>query len=562
MQLSLYTQLSPTAAGPQEKTGAVYTRPWVVDLVLDLAGYQSTKDLTSAVAIEPAAGGGAFLRAMIRRLLESWRLYQHPVSALAGSIRAYEVNPATAARLGEVAREELTAGGIADHDAAALTSDWVINADYLLTPPVHSGADFVIGNPPYIRYDDVPDELLAAYKAMYSTMRGRADIYVAFIQAALTQLAGCGVCAFICADRWMLNAYGADLRRFVTAGFGIEAVIEMHNAPAFEDDVSAYPAIVVIRRAPQGEAIVASAGAEAGPVDGQRLADLLRDVASGERDSRSLPGFRASTTKVWFTGEDPWPRVDPERLALLQRLETRFQPIEDEATGTKISIGVATGADDVFITTDSAAVEPDRLLPLAMAGDTATGSLRWSGHYLINPWGANGLVGLSHYPRLAAYFVQHSLALKRRNIASRNPRSWYRTIDRVAEGLLERPKLYFPDLKLTINPVLDQGKTYPHHNLYVLTSTGWDLEVLGGLLLSRVAQFFIECYCVRMRGGTLRFQAQYLRRIRVPSPHSIPHDAAESLRSAFRARNVEQATATAFQLYGIEGIPTEVADGT
>ena len=34
--------------------------------------------------------------------------------------------------------------------------------------------------------------------------------------------------------------------------------------------------------------------------------------------------------------------------------------------------------------------------------------------------------------------------------------------------------------------------------------------------MSSVGQFFVESYGVRMRGGYLRFQAQYLRRIRVP----------------------------------------------
>jgi hypothetical protein len=33
--------------------------------------------------------------------------------------------------------------------------------------------------------------------------------------------------------------------------------------------------------------------------------------------------------------------VSPERLALLKRLEAAFPPMEDPATGTKVSIGVA-----------------------------------------------------------------------------------------------------------------------------------------------------------------------------------------------------------------------------
>jgi len=562
MQLSLYEQLTENTASPQEKTGAVYTRPWVVELILDLAGYRFTEDLVSTIAVEPAAGRGAFLLPMIRRLLDSWRLHEQPISALADCLRAYEVNPATAAELTHTVEAELVAAGLADQDAARLAATWVINADFLLAPHSHAGADFVVGNPPYIRYDDLPEGLLATYKTMYSTMKGRADIYIAFFQAALSQLAEQGVCAFICADRWMLNAYGAELRRFITRSFGVEAVIEMHNAPAFEDDVSAYPAIVVVRRAVQGTTIVASVGEQAGPIEGMHLADFLGEVASGTRERHALPGFRATTTDAWFTGDNPWPCVSPERLALLQRLEAHFLPLKDNTTGTKISIGVATGADDVFITTDPAVVEPERLLPLAMASDTKNGHLAWSGHYLIDPWEKDGLVNLDHYPKLAAYFTKHRAALTKRNVASRNPRGWYRTIDRVTHALLRQPKLYFPDMKLTIHPILDEGKTYPHHNLYVLTSTGWDLEVLGGLLLSRVAQFFIECYCVRMRGGTLRFQAQYLRRIRVPSPEAIPADATDGLRAAFRNRDVAQATAIAFRLYSIDELPLEAVHGS
>ena len=101
------------------------------------------------------------------------------------------------------------------------------------------------------------------------------------------------------------------------------------------------------------------------------------------------------------------------------------------------------------------------------------------------------------------------------------------------------------------NPTLDRGETYPHHNLYFLTSKRWDLEVLGGLLLSRVAQLFIEAYCVKMRGGTLRFQAQYLRRIRVPDPSSLSDETTDRLREAFRSRDAEEATRAALDAYGI-----------
>jgi adenine-specific DNA-methyltransferase len=142
-----------------------------------------------------------------------------------------------------------------------------------------------------------------------------------------------------------------------------------------------------------------------------------------------------------------------------------------------------------------------------------------------------------------------------RNVAGRRPDQWYRTIDRVDHVLTGRAKLLFPDIKAAIHPVLDDGKLYPHHNLYWVASDGWPIEVLGGLLLSRVAQMFIEAYAVKMRGGFLRFQAQYLRRIRVPYLGSMKADVGASLARAFQDRDVELATAAAAEAYQIREIP-------
>jgi hypothetical protein len=216
-----------------------------------------------------------------------------------------------------------------------------------------------------------------------------------------------------------------------------------------------------------------------------------------------------------------------------------------------VSIGVATGADDVYVTKDPDVAEPDRILPLAMRRDLMSGRFEWQGNYLVNPWAEDGsLVSLDDYPRMAAYLSQHP-AIRDRFVAKKAPASWYRTIDKVHADLTAKPKVLLQDMKAHIHPVLEPGGHYPHHNLYYVVSGTWDLEVLGGLLLSRVAQAFIEAYCVRMRGGTLRFEAQYLKRIRVPNPAAMDDATCEALRAAFRARNVEAATNAAAVAYGI-----------
>jgi hypothetical protein len=241
---------------------------------------------------------------------------------------------------------------------------------------------------------------------------------------------------------------------------------------------------------------------------------------------------------------------------MLEDLSERFGLLEDKGTGTRVGIGIATGADKVFITDNVHLVEPDRLLPMAMTRNTTSGDLDWRGTFLVNPWTAQGeLVDLAGYPRLAAYFRQHSDVLRKRYIAVKQPDRWYKTIDKVDHQLTRRPKLLFPDMKLTIHPVLDEGGLYPHHNLYFIVSDVWDLRVLGGLLLSKVAEAFVEAYAVKMRGGTLRFQAQYLRKIRVPDPADISEADRLALAEAFDKRDVQEATRAALRVYGITELP-------
>jgi adenine-specific DNA-methyltransferase len=531
---------------PRE-AGVVYTRSWMVELVLDLAGYLPHRPLAELVALEPSAGDGAFLSAMVRRLVESCELHGTPLMQAEGALQAFELDPAAAERAMEVVRETLVDLKVPSATAAKLARQWIKVGDFLEASLSFPIADFVIGNPPYIRLEEIPTSKAAFYRSGFSAMRGRADIYVAFYQAALLQLKWGGVCAYICADRWMLNDYGSALREFITTeGYSVRHVIESHDVPAFETEVSAYPAVTIIAREEQGPATVAKA---LPGIETANRAALVRDVIA----ARSSSVLRAARFDDWFHGSEPWPCSSPEALKLLKHLEATCLPLESKATGTRIGIGVATGADRVFITEQKPDIEPDRLLPLALAGDLKSGRVEWSGHYLLNPWNEEGLVDLADYPRFEAYLSPHRDLLEGRHTAKKDrPQNWHKTIDRVNLSLVAKPKLYIADIKERLLPVLDTGETYPQHNLYWITSETWDLRVLGGILMSAVGEFFIHCYGVRMRGGYLRFQAQYLRRIRVPDPASLSLRLKETLRHAYDTQDFELASRAALQAYGLD----------
>ena len=348
----LFPANAPFPAVPLESKGVVYTKRWVVDLLLDLAGYRPENNLVDAIAVEPATGEGAFLGPMIERLLESCDQFGRDLSECKDSLIAFELDEQSAARARILATDILLRHGVKRALAESLGKAWIRTGDYLFEA-VSMEADFVIGNPPYVRLEDIPEETATLYRDAYPTMRGRADLYVAFFEAALRQLKEGGVCAFICADRWMRNQYGGELRELVTSGFSVDVVIEMHNADAFHDEVDAYPAITLIRRQEQGTTVIACAGPDACGVGAHTLSATL--LATGRREPLALPkGLRTALVDTWFKGSDPWPCHSPAQLALLRHLEEHFRVLESYA---KVGIGVATGNDSVFITKDAGLVE-------------------------------------------------------------------------------------------------------------------------------------------------------------------------------------------------------------
>ncbi len=199
---------------------------------------------------------GAFLGPIIDRLIASCAKHGRSPIALADALRAFDLSELNIERARKLATTRLVDGGVQVPVAEQLAKAWIHERDFLLDDDIEP-ADFVLGNPPYIRLENVPLTRTVAYRAACPTMRGRSDVYVGFIERGLRLLTDGGALGFIVADRWMHNQYGADLRRLVADHYSVETIVEMHDADAFEDEVSAYPAVTVIRRRPQGPAVLA-----------------------------------------------------------------------------------------------------------------------------------------------------------------------------------------------------------------------------------------------------------------------------------------------------------------
>ncbi|NOK71578.1 MAG: modification methylase PaeR7I [Chloroflexi bacterium AL-N10] len=545
-------------AGTDAQTlrGAIFTRSIVAEFILDVIGYTSDQPLHEQRLLEPAFGNGDFLLPAIRRLMSAWRNAPTPKPAftdLSHAVRAIELHRRTFNTTYQAVIDVLIQEGLDDTTATALTNQWLSQGDFLLSP-IEGQFHFVAGNPPYIRQELIPAPLLAAYRQRYQTLYDRADLYIPFIERSLSLLMVGGNLGFICTNRWIKNRYGGPLRRLVAEHFHLKMYVDMVDTPAFQTDVSTYPAITIISREPPQTTRIAHCPS----VDRTTLTSLAVSLKASSLPSNTK--WVREVAQVTY-GDEPWLIESAEQLAVLRRLEELFPRLEE--IGCKVGIGVATGADKVFIGTfTDLDVETDRKLPLVTTRDIVSGEVHWQGQYVINPFTEKGqLVHLPDYPRLHHYLETHRDIIAARHCAKKNPDKWYRTIDRITPTLTHTPKLLIPDIKGEAHIVFEAGMLYPHHNLYYVISDTWDLRALQAILMSAVSRLFIDTYSTKIRGGFLRFQAQYLRRIRVPHWNDVPMPVREALTDAATRRDVRACNQAAFTLYGLTSAEQSAVEG-
>jgi hypothetical protein len=534
-----------SVGGGIEARGAIFTKPEIVNFILDLSGYRASTDLTQLRFLEPSFGGGDFLIPAVRRIFASWRTHRsrNPTRAeIASSIVAFELHRQTFDQTRDGISSLLIQEGLSADDAEALVGTWLHHDDFLLAP-IDGHFDFVVGNPPYVRQELIPAALLREYRCRFSTLYDRADIYIPFIERSLGLLGPTGVLGFICADRWMKNKYGGPLRRMVSDGYHLKIHVDMSDTQAFQSDVIAYPAITVISRESAGPTRIARQPV----ISKESLEHLSQELTSADHVSNEKVRLAVGVAK----SSEPWLLSGANQIELIRRLEDQFPTLED--AGCKVGIGVATGADRAFIADHARLdVEVDRKLPLVRTRDISSGEVKWLGKAIINPFNEDGsLVTLSDYPKLNRYLEARRATIMGRHCAQRNPRNWYRTIDRITPSLSWRPKLLVPDIKGESHVVYEDGQFYPHHNLYYIVSDEWDLRSLQAVLLSSLSRAFVSTYSTKMRGGFLRFQAQYLRRIRIPVWGSLSVPMREELADAAVSRDISACNRAVGKLYGL-----------
>jgi adenine-specific DNA-methyltransferase len=227
MQRPVHQALSKVEVGPSSTPATrrkevedlhrrcgIYTKAEVVLQILDAIGWTACNDLSKSRLLEPAAGDGAFVAEAALRLINSFRRCRVDINVrfLRNSIRAFEIHPAEARKARLKVAATLRELGLHHATSIALATAWIRNEDFLLSPPPMQTFTHVAGNPPYVRWPQIPNMLRIAYaKALPREIIG-GDLFLPFLDRSLEQLQPLGRCGFLCTDRWRFMAFAEHFR--------------------------------------------------------------------------------------------------------------------------------------------------------------------------------------------------------------------------------------------------------------------------------------------------------------------------------------------------------------
>ena len=200
------------------------------------------------------------------------------------------------------------------------------------------GFDMVIGNPPWVRAEQVPREVREQLGARYcwwrteSTPRAgyrhQPDLAVAFLERAHELARPAGVVGFLIPSKLGTAAYGVAARRALTRDLSIHSIAELDQAHPSAFDATVYPMALVTtkERPPRDQRVRLSLAGPNGP-----------SIAQSE-----------------IAGGGPWLIRQTGAASIARDLAARFPPILSRVT---IHLGVKTGANEVFLN-PPASIEP------------------------------------------------------------------------------------------------------------------------------------------------------------------------------------------------------------
>jgi adenine-specific DNA-methyltransferase len=412
--------------------------------------------------LDPGAGRGAFVDGILR-----W-CAKHRCAL--PSIVAIESDPQHAAYL----RDRFA--GVDKVDVREI--DFLAEAE--------GSYEYVVGNPPYVAITGLSDAERVRYRANFTTAKGRFDLYLLFFEQSIRLLKPSGRLVFVTPEKFTYVESAASLRGLLSKTW----IEELH----FLDEES-FPGLVTY--------------------------PVITTLSRTDARARSLVLDRQGTERRLMlpVTEDPWLPA----LRGAAQLAGRFRL---EHACKRISCGVATGADAVFVT-DSNSLDPSLRKfahPTVAGRDLISPLMPSTKRVMLVPYDRDGkLLPESELGALYDYLIEkgrHERLLERTCVL-RKP--WYAFHENPPMRDLLQPKLLCKDIGVSPRFVIERaGDVIPRHSVYYLVpALPSAIDQLADYLNSASSRDWLRDNCQRAANGFLRLQSHVLKRLPIPDALAV-----------------------------------------
>jgi len=395
------------------------------------------------------------------------------------------------------------------------------------------GFDVVIGNPPYVRQEQIK-ELKPALQKEYECYTGTADLFVYFFERGFRLLKPNGNLTYICSNKFMRSGYGEKLRKFLSSEGSIQHLIDFGDAPVFE--AIAYPSILQVARTV--------------PKDHQ-VRSLTWDAEKSVSDFASV--YRSSSFLVAqneFT-PDSWRLAFPATLRLIEKLKAAGTPL-GEYVGGRFYRGVVTGFNDAFVVDRGTR---DRLIaahhsstevlkPYLRGRDVKRWRLDNPNLWLLFiPWHFplhedSTITGASikaekeferQYPAVFSHLLQFKEQLSARNKTETGIRyEWY-ALQRCAATYwqeFEQPKIVYPNICKRNEFAWDENDYYINQKAFIIPGAS---KYLLGVLNSNVVTWLFDKLLPKLQNDFYEPGAAFMKDFPIFRASTNDHQAISTL---------------------------------
>ena len=376
--------------------------------------------------------------------------------------------------------------------------------------------DIVIGNPPYVRQEDITDQKPALKKEFSDFFESRADLYTYFYKKGVDLLKPDGLLAFITSNAFMDAAYGTKTRRLLlTKAFPL-ALIDFNEFRVFEAQVSTVIAII-----------------EKGTADEQAEFWSLpeKELAKGQwKDPATAMCNHGFKQPVASLTPDKWLLEKPDILSLINQLNRTATPL-GKYVDDKIYYGVKTGLNEAFvidkvikenlIDTDPKSME---LIKPWMRGRDIQ---RWTAnppemYIIIVKYGSHKYLE-KDYPAIYAHLKKFEDKLKKRGQCtySRGGKSggqhhWLELDNNPDDEYLRKfgePRIIYPNIADTSQFCWEEREIFNNDTAFIIPTQD---KFLLAVLNSKVSAFWCF-YSLPKLGGTRRLRTVFMQHLPIPA---------------------------------------------